>query len=233
LFKGVVFDFDGVVVDSHPAHLRAWRKFLGSVGKTVTEEQLQIVLDGRTRNDILRHFLGELCEDDLAGYGQRKDQIFRDEVANLQTIEGLLSFLQDLKIARLILGVASSGSRSRVEFLLRQLDLTKYFQTVVTGDEVAKGKPDPALFLRAAQESGVDAFDLIAFEDAVSGVKAARSAGMKCIGVGRLDRVSLLLNAGANHVVPDFRSLSYSKLRELFSNGASRPPIASVSHDIS
>jgi beta-phosphoglucomutase-like phosphatase (HAD superfamily) len=66
----------------------------------------------------------------------------------------------------------------------------------------------------------VDPFELIAFEDAVSGVKAARSAGMRCIGIAQLDRASILLEAGANHVVPDFLSLSYAKLRKLLSNGA-------------
>ena len=60
VFKGVVFDFDGVIVDSHPAHLRAWKSFLNSMGKNVSEEQLHFVLDGRKRDDILRHFLGEL-----------------------------------------------------------------------------------------------------------------------------------------------------------------------------
>jgi len=78
-----------------------------------------------------------------------------------------------------------------------------------------QGKPDPAVFLRAAQDLGVEPSALIAFEDAVSGVKAARSAGMKCIGIAQPERVSILLDAGANRVVPDFRSLSYSKLQEL------------------
>jgi beta-phosphoglucomutase len=215
VFRGAVFDFDGVLVDSHPVHIRAWKKFLGSMGRAVSEEQLQIVLDGRKRDDILRHFLGELNDDKLIEYGHRKEQIFRDEAADVRAIDGLLSFLEELEGAQLTLGVASSGSRSRVDFLLQQLDLKRRFRVVITGDEVAQGKPDPAVFLRAAQDLGVEPSALIAFEDAVSGVKAARSAGMKCIGIAEPARVSILLDAGANHVVPDFRSLSYSKLREL------------------
>jgi beta-phosphoglucomutase len=214
-FKGVVFDFDGVVVDSHPVHLRAWKKFLESVGKTVAEEQLQFVLDGRTRNDILRHFLGELREDELVEYGQEKEQMFRNDAANVKLIDGVLSFLQDLNDAQLILGVASSGSRNRVDLLLRQLDLKKHFRIVVTGDDVAEGKPNPALFLRASQDLGIEPFDLLVFEDAVSGVRAARAAGMGCIGIAPAERASRLREAGATHVVPDFCDLSYSKLREL------------------
>jgi HAD superfamily hydrolase (TIGR01509 family) len=224
VFKGVVFDFDGVLVDSHPAHIRAWKKFLESMGRAVSEEQLQFVLDGRRRDDILRHFLGELSDDQLVEYGHRKEQIFRNEATDVRLIDGLLSFLDDLEAAQLILSIASSGSKGRLEFLLRQLDLRRRFRVVITGDKVAHGKPDPALFLRAAQDSGVEPFELIAFEDAVSGVKAATSAGMRCIGIAHLDRASLLLEAGANLVVPDFLSLSYAKLRELLSNGAGSGP---------
>jgi beta-phosphoglucomutase len=223
-FKGVVFDFDGVLVDSHPVHIRAWKKFFESMGRTVSEEQLQFVLDGRRRDDILRHFLGELCDGKIVEYGHRKEQIFRNEASDVRTIDGLLSFLEDLEGEQLILGVASSGSKKRVDFLLRKLDLKRHFRVVITASEVAQGKPDPALFLRAAQDLGVGPFELVAFEDAVSGVRSARSAGMKCIGIAQPDRASILLDAGADHVVPDFRSLSYSKLRELLSDGAGSNP---------
>jgi beta-phosphoglucomutase len=220
LFKGVVFDFDGVVVDSHPVHLRAWRKFLESTGRAVSEEQLQFILDGRRRDDILRHFLGALCDDKLVEYGRQKEQLFRSEAAEVRTIDGLVSFIEDLQREKLILSVASSGSRNRIDFLMQQLDLKKCFRVVITGDEVARGKPAPDLFLRAAHDLGIEPFELIAFEDAVSGVKAARSAGMKCVGIARVDRASILLEAGARYVVPDFRFLSYSKLRKLLSNDA-------------
>jgi beta-phosphoglucomutase family hydrolase len=216
VFRGVVFDFDGVLVDSHPAHIRAWKKFLDSVGRTVSEEQLQFVLDGRKRDDILRHFMGELDADQTVEYGHRKEQFFRDEAAHVRTIDGLLGFLEDLEYEQLALAIASSGSRSRVHFLLDRLDLKKLFRVVITGDEVELGKPHPAVFLRAAQQLGVDPSELMAFEDAVSGVRAARSAGMMCVGIAQPDRFSILLDAGAIHVVPDFHSLSYSKLHEIF-----------------
>jgi len=216
VFRGLVFDFDGVIVDSHPVHVRAWRKFLDSVGRTASEEQLQFVLDGRKRDDILRHFMGELDADQIVEYGHRKEQLFRDEAAHVRTIDGLLDFLEDLKYEELALAVASSGSKSRVHFLLDLLDLKKRFRVIITGDEVEQGKPHPAVFLRAAQQLGVDPTELMAFEDAVSGVRAARSAGMMCVGIARPDRAAILVDAGANYVVPDFQSLSYSKLQQMF-----------------
>jgi beta-phosphoglucomutase len=220
VLRGAVFDFDGVIVDSHPAHMRAWKSFLISVGKTVSEEQLQFVLDGRKRDDILRHFMGDLDADQIVEYGLRKEQCFRDEVTHVRMADGLIGFLEDLQSEQLALAIASSGSKSRILFLLDRFGLRKYFREIVAGNEVEQGKPHPAVFLRAAQQLGVDPSELMAFEDAVSGVNAAKSAGMKCVGIAQLDRVSILLAAGAHHVVPDFRSLSCSKLRELMSNGA-------------
>ena len=76
MLRGAVFDFDGVIVDSHPLHVRAWKHFLDSVGKTVTEEQLLFALDGRKRDDILRHFMGELEADQIIEYGLRKNSSF-------------------------------------------------------------------------------------------------------------------------------------------------------------
>lgn len=216
MFTGVVFDFDGVVVDSHPVHKRAWERFLDSVGRVASEEELQFVLDGRTRDDILRHFLGELDTEKIIEYGRRKEEFFRDEAAEVQTIPGLLGFLENLEEAQLAVGIASSGSKSRVNFLLDRLNLVKHFRVVVTGDEVAQGKPHPAVFLEAAQRLRMDPCELIAFEDAVSGVKAAKSAGMTCIGIAQPDRASILVDAGANFTVPDFRSLSYPTLQGMF-----------------
>lgn len=216
VFRGAVFDFDGVIVDSHPAHTRAWGKFLESVGRKVSGEQLRFVLDGRKREDILRHFMGELSEEQITEYGHLKEQFFRDEAVNVRTIDGLVGFLEELECEQLTLAIASSGARSRVDFLLDNLGLKQRFRVVVTGDQVKHGKPHPAIFLRAAQQLGMDSSQLMAFEDAPSGVKAAKAAGMLCVGIAQPDLAATLLDAGAIHVVPDFRSLSYSKLQELF-----------------
>jgi beta-phosphoglucomutase len=228
VLRGAVFDFDGVIVDSHPAHMRAWKKFLNSVGKAVSEEQLDFVLDGRKRDDILRHFMGELDANQIVEYGLQKEQCFRDEVTHVRMADGLVGFLEVLQSEHLALAIASSGSKSRILFLLDRFGLRKYFREVVNGDEVEQGKPHPAVFLKAAHQLGVDPSELMAFEDAVSGVKAAKSAGMKCVGIAQPDRASILLAAGANHVVPDFRSLSCSKLRELLSNGAGTSSTSSL-----
>jgi beta-phosphoglucomutase family hydrolase len=216
VLRGVVFDFDGVIVDSHHVHKRAWKRLLESVGITASEEDLQFILDGRTRDDILRHFLGALDHDQLVEYGLKKEHYFREEAASVRPVRGLMSLLRELEEAQLALGIASSGSRSRIDFLLRQLELKKHFRVVVTGDEVQHGKPHPAVFLKAAQDLQMHPSELIAFEDAISGVRAAKSAGMICVGIADADRTSALLDAGAEFVVSDFQALSHSRLQEIF-----------------
>ncbi len=215
VFKGVVFDFDGVIVNSHPVHKRAWKRLLESVGITPSDAELQFVMDGRKRDDILQHFLGALAPDLLIEYGQRKEHYFREEAAGVAPVPGLLGLLEDLEDAQLAVGIASSGSRSRIDFLLELLELKKHFHVVVTGDEVKQGKPHPAVFLEAAQRLQICPSHLMVFEDAFSGVKAAKAAGMTCIGIAAADRASTLLGAGASHVVPDFLRLSLAKLLQI------------------
>jgi HAD superfamily hydrolase (TIGR01509 family) len=186
------------------------------MGRTITEKDLQFVLDGRTRDEILLHFLGELAAEQLVEYGHRKEQLFREEAEDMQAIAGVRNFLQDLEDSEVVLGVASSGSRHRVGFLLDRLGLRKHFRSVVTADSVERGKPHPAVYLKASEELQVATSEMIAFEDAFSGVKAAKSAGMRCVGITHPDGAPALLAAGADHIEPDFCCLSYSKLKELF-----------------
>lgn len=216
MLKGVIFDLDGVVVDSHPAHIRAWNKFLLSVGKSVAETELEFVRDGRKKEDILRHFLGDLDGSEIRAYGQKKDLLFYEEARNVNTVAGIGELLSELNRTGVPTAVASSGSSERVRYTLDLVGVRKYFATVVTGDEVAKGKPDPAIFCRAAEKLGVAPSDSLAFEDSVSGVQAATAAGMKCLGIAWPSRAQSLVEAGAQDVLVDFVGTSVSQIRQLF-----------------
>jgi len=216
VLRGIIFDFDGVIVDSHPAHLRAWKKFFLSMGRVLSDEELQFVLDGHKSSDILKHYLGDIDAERIAEYGRRKEQLFLEEAPTVRTVAGLFNLLEDLSDAKVAVGIASSGSRNRVSSLLDRLLLKRYFQIVVTGDQVEHGKPDPALFLRAALELQLDPAELMAFEDAVSGVKAARGAGIICVGVAQRNRARALQEAGAVQTVTDFQAVSHSTLQRWF-----------------
>src|SRR5215831_5884940 len=156
MLKSVIFDLDGVIVDSHPAHLRAWKKFLASVGKPVTESELEFVFDGRKKEEILRHFLGDVNRSEIQAHSHQKDLFFNEEAKDVNAIAGVRELLEQLNRAGLPTAVASCGSSKRVHYILDLVGLRRYFKTVVTGDDVSSGKPDPAVFLKAARKLDVE-----------------------------------------------------------------------------
>jgi HAD superfamily hydrolase (TIGR01509 family) len=216
MLRGVVFDMDGVVIDSHPMHRAAWRTFLEALGKTVNDSELDIILDGGKREEILKHFLGKLTKEQIIEYGRLKDEILRNDVTPLEPMTGVVELLESLRAAGTRLALATSATRHRVLRTLEELELSHYFENVVTGDDVAAGKPDPAIYLLAASRMKERPDSLLAVEDAVSGVKAARSAGMRCLGIAHNGRADSLRLAGASPVVEDFRALSFGQLQALF-----------------
>lgn len=207
---------DGVVIDSHPAHRRAWQRFLGAVGREVTEAELDFVLDGRKREEILRYFLGDLEPSEIAQYGALKDEMLQQLGEGLRPLPGITEFLNSLSHAGIRMALATSAGRQRTSGTLDELGLTRFFEAVITGDDVGKGKPDPAIYRLAAERLAEMPESLLVVEDAVSGVKSARAAGMRCLGVASPQRAEALRDAGADPVISDFRSLSLARLKATF-----------------
>jgi HAD superfamily hydrolase (TIGR01509 family) len=129
---------------------------------------------------------------------------------------GILDLLDHLSREGIPIAVATSAGRQRTFGTLQELGIAHYFQTIVTGDEVAAGKPDPAIYRLAAERMRELPEHLLAVEDGVSGVKAARATGMRCLGLGHAWRASLLHAAGAEPVIPDLRVLSVERLKACF-----------------
>ncbi len=216
MLKGVIFDMDGVLINSHPLHKKVWAQFLASVNMAVTEEELDFVLDGRKREEILRHFLGDLPADQIREYGKRKNAIYQESSSDLLTISGAVEFLDMLEKAGMSMAVATSASSVRAHDILARLGILKKFTAVVTGNDVTKGKPDPEIFMQAADRLKLVPQDLLVVEDAVSGVMAAKSAGMKCLGIASDGRREKLEAAGADWVIPDYERISITDVQQLF-----------------
>jgi HAD superfamily hydrolase (TIGR01509 family) len=214
---GVVFDMDGVVIDSHPGHRRAWKQFLQSAGRDATETELDVILDGHKREDILHYFFGDLAPEKITEYGARKDQMLRELDEELRPIAGVVEFLVSLRQAGARIGLATSASRKRVHATIAELGLTHYFDVIVTGDEVACGKPDPSIYRLAAEYLQEAPQNLVAIEDALAGVQAATTAGIRCIGLAFGAKAEILRSAGADPVVSHFQQLSLPTLQEHFS----------------
>jgi beta-phosphoglucomutase len=210
--RGVIFDMDGVLVDSHDVHRDAWRQFFQTLGRDVPESELDFILDGRKRGDILRHFLGNCPAPELEEFGRRKDCIFRRMGLGVVPVPGAVHFVHKLHRGGAALALATSASRSRARSTLVELGLLNCFAEVVTGEDVLLGKPDPSIYRLACIRIGIAPEHLVAVEDAISGIRAAAGAGLRCIGVASHETPENLANAGAALVVRDFETVSFRQL---------------------
>jgi HAD superfamily hydrolase (TIGR01509 family) len=215
--RGVIFDMDGVLVDSHAVHRQAWRRFFQTLGREVSESELDFILDGRKRADILRHFLGNCPDPDLEEFGRRKDCIFRQMRLDVTPIPGAVEVVRELHRKGAVLALATSASRTRARSTLVDLGLLECFQQVVTGEDVVWGKPDAAIYRLASARVGIDPANLLAVEDAVSGVRAAVGAGLRCLGVASHETFDSLRAAGASHVVGNFEKVGVRDLESFLS----------------
>lgn len=205
--RAVVFDMDGVLIDSHPAHRAAWKSFLQAMGQDVSEAELAFILDGRTRSDILRHYFGDLPDEQLQEYGRRKDEIFRGIEHRIEPVRGVLDFVEDLKQRGIVMAVATSASEIRTFSTIERLGLGGCFEAVITASDVSAGKPNPMVYRLACERMGLPACEALAFDDATAGIEAARTAGMRCIGVASNGVRLKLIEAGAERVIADFGGL--------------------------
>ena len=180
----LVFDLDGVIVDSNPVHEVAWREYAGRFGVTL-DGGLRERMYGKRNDEIVRFLFGEhLGEQEILARGAAKERLFRELLGpQLQErlVPGVADFLERHREA--LIGLASNAERPNVDFVLNQSGLRKYFRVVVDGFQALVPKPDPEIYLRTAALLGVDPRNCIVFEDSFSGVAAARGAGARVVGV--------------------------------------------------
>jgi len=181
--KAVLWDLDGVLVDTAPLHFQAWQELFQSVGKGFAEADFRRTFG--LRNDaILGDILGELTPAEVERLAQRKEELYRDKVEGRVTaIPGAMDLLRRLQERGRKMAIVSSTPRENVRVVLRSLGLEGVFGVVVAEEDAPKGKPDPQGFLVAAEKLGVAAGECAVIEDAPGGVEAAKRAGMRCIGV--------------------------------------------------
>jgi len=204
---------DGVIVDSHPAHRFAWREFLRVLGRHVSDRELDFVMDGRKREDILIHFLGPLTDIQLRDYGSLKNELFWQAASKVVLIPGAFEFIECLRNGGIRLAVATSASAGRTHSILSRTGLLGHFSAVVTGDEVQNGKPDPSVYLLACRRINCSANSVVAIEDAASGVLAAKGAGLRCVGITGSQSGDVLVAAGADCVLQNFADMTLRKFQ--------------------
>ena len=211
----VIFDVDGVLVDSYDAHFRSWQKLYGELG--VEYDEAAFAADfGRTSRDILRRTLGDdLSDERIREIDRRKEALYRDIVRqNFPAMDGATELIEALAEGEFLLAVASSGPPENIALALENVDPNGRIRVAVTGGDVTRGKPDPQVFQIAAERLGVPPAACAVVEDAAHGVEAARCAGMKIIALtGTADRKTL---SAADLIVDRLREITPEVLAELF-----------------
>jgi len=211
-----IFDMDGVLVDTYHAHFQSWLEVARSAGLSFTEEQFAPTF-GRTSREIIAKFWGPHLTDEaeIAALDARKEAAFRRIISrDFPAMPGAGKLLADLRAAGFALAIGSSGPPENVALVLEKLCAGSLFGAVVTGMDVTRGKPDPQVFLLAAQRLGVPPARCVVIEDAAPGVDAAHAAGMRCVGLVSTGRTPQELSA-ADMVVSSLAELSPQLLRRL------------------
>lgn len=203
-----IFDHDGVLVDTLKLHQDSWVEMGRETGLPITAE---IVLKtfGMTNATILRGLLGESLSDaEIRAYSDRKEAKYRDLArGRIELMAGVRPFLDAMTAAGALLAIGSSGVRANLELTVAECGLNGRFAAIVAGEDVTRGKPDPRVFLLAAERAGVAPAESIVFEDAPVGILAAKAAGMLAVGVTSSHDADALRDAGADAVVPDLSRL--------------------------
>lgn len=208
--RAVIFDMDGTLINSTKADFLAWKKIFDEFGETLNYQQYLDRYLGIKSAELMRskfRLEGEELKDTLL----RKLEYFKTIVEDngIETIPYAIELVDNLKAEGYKLAVATSARRSKMEWVLKQLNLFDKFDVIVSGDDVKTGKPDPAIFLQTARLLGVKPDECLVFEDAVSGIRAAKSAGMKTVGITttqdaeRLDEADLIIR-GFEHIETEF-----------------------------
>lgn len=183
--RAVLWDLDGTLVDSEEYHWLSWRDTMAAEGVPLTYAQFRDTFGWR--NDaILRRFLGDGVDSARAGrIGDAKEELYRSLVrkGGLAPLAGAADWVRRLHGEAWAQAVASSAPRLNIEVVLDAIGLADQFQTTVSAEDVARGKPDPQVFLLAASRLGVPPERSIVVEDAAAGIEAARRAGMRSIAV--------------------------------------------------
>lgn len=211
--RAVLWDMDGVLVDTGEFHYRSWDAVLPDYGISFTREFFRDTF-GMNNAGILSLLLGErLTPELLSEISDRKEQQFREAIrGNAQPLPGVLDWLRRLRGEGFRQGIASSAPPANIDTLVDELGMRPYFEAIVSGVDLP-GKPEPALFLKVARQLNVPPEGCIVVEDAVAGVQAAKRAGMGCIALTTTNSANAL--SEADIVVPRLDSLPADAFQRL------------------
>lgn len=218
--RGIISDLDGVIVDTVPLHFESWRVAFAELGVDFSLQDYMQKMNGIQRLDGARRILAGWDENEIRKAAARKQAIFLESIAGgVETYPTTIALIRDLAAAGY--KTAAISSSRNCETILRSIGLYDLFDTVVTGNDIANGKPDPEVFLTAAANLGLEPGECVVFEDAELGVEAARRGAFRCVGIDRAGEPERL--RAADIVVGDLAEIDRDRLVRLC-EGRRKPP---------
>jgi beta-phosphoglucomutase len=181
--KAFIFDMDGTLVDNMRFHNQAWLTVLAEAGVSIEADHLYASTAGLQNAEILRHFLGDhLSGEAIAAYARRKEELYRAAYRpHVKAIPGAIAFLTATRRMEVPAALATSAGIENIDFIFSTLKIEDIFKAVVSGENLANGKPDPGIFLEAARSLAIDPDRCLVFEDSPLGLEAAHRAGMPAV----------------------------------------------------
>ncbi|GAB3834464.1 HAD family hydrolase [Hymenobacter jeollabukensis] len=212
--KALIFDMDGTLIHNMHFHRRAWVDFLGQHGIRLTEEEFEHYNHGTGLEIIRRLFGAELPAADVQRLVQEKEALYRQQYGpHLRALPGLREFLTVARAQGLRLALATAGDAPNIDFVLDGLQLRPYFDAIIGAEQVQRGKPDPEVFLLAAAALGVAPAECLVFEDSMTGIEAARRAGMAAVGLATTHPAAELQGLGLAQIAADYTHLHLPERR--------------------
>ena len=213
--KGIIFDMDGTIVDSLPYHYEAWKIFFKENKVENFSEKLKDYKGGGTL-DLLTTVLGNnYSKKELKSMVDDKEIIFRDIYKNnVIPIEGFIQMLELIKSQKILVGLASNAIRKNVKMILNELKIYNEFESIICGDEVENGKPNPEMFNKTVKRFKLDKKDCLIFEDSIEGLQGAVNSGIDAIGVKSSSSDKILKSAGAKGTIKNYVNINF-KLKKI------------------
>tara|TARA_X000000950_G_scaffold265902_1_gene340765 strand:+ start:121 stop:765 length:645 start_codon:yes stop_codon:yes gene_type:complete len=211
MIKGVIFDMDGTIVDSLPYHYEAWKIFFNENKVENFSEKLKDYKGGGTLDLMTAVYGDKYSRKELKIMTDDKEIIFREIYKNnVVPIAGFMEMFELIKSKKILVGIASNAIRKNVKMILSELKIYEEFDSIICGDEVRKGKPDPEMFNETVDRFNLKKEKCLIFEDSVEGVTAAANSKVGVIGVSSSTSGKILIDKGCKTTIDNYLNFDMS-----------------------